>query len=178
MGKRNGAHSNFNWWKKDDADHLSLRGAKFLHGLSVEKPGLFVTPNILVREVMGYGHTPRMNSDEVEKMRTRYTAIRKILRKEFQQELLIEAGVGIRATTGSADVLVRALPKAVRKLTTAKNAVVEVDSLINMKDVPNTPELAPYRAMHHNQIKPLVRQLLSEEFQAQLKLPADLSSKK
>lgn len=177
MTKKNGKHNDFSFYKKEDADHLSLRMAKLLAAASHEKPGVFIAPNIAVREVMGYDHTPRIHSDEVDKMRTRYSAIRKILREKFKKDLLIETGVGVRATTGSSDLLVRSLTKSVKKLTTAKNEVVQVDGLIDMKDVPHTPELAPYRAMYTQQIKPLLKSLISPDFVASLKLPETAGKK-
>ena len=157
---------------KNDADPLSLRCADFLHWLSKKSPEIFVAPNVAVKAIMGYGHTPRIGSDEVIKLRQRYGTIRKILRKKHNQDLIIESGAGIRASVNSADVLVSSLPKYVTRLDRARTAVIQVDNLIDMKTVPNTPALAPYRNMHNLQIKPLIKELTKPSFMAMLALPS------
>ena len=157
---------------KDDAAPLSTRCADFLNWLCQKRPEIFVAPNIAVKAIMGYGHTPRLKSDEVDKLRTKYGTIRKILRAKYNRDLIVEAGAGIRASVDDADVLVSSLPKFVKKLDSARSAVVQVDNLIDMKKVPNTPELAAHRAMHEKQVKPLVKLLISPAFEAMLQLPA------
>jgi hypothetical protein len=149
---------------------LSARCAEFLVWLCAKSPKIFVSPNVAVRAIMGYGHTPRITSDEVKKLRSRYGTIRKILRSKYKMDLLVEAG-GIRATVDSADALQTSVPKAVKKLDSARTAVVAADALVDMKTVPNTPELAPYRAMHNQRVKPLVKLLMSSSFEEMLKLP-------
>lgn len=151
---------------------LSARCADFLDWLCQKRPEIFVAPNVAVKAIMGYRHMPRLKSDEVDKLRAHYGQIRKILRAKYNRDLIVEAGAGIRASVDSADVLVSSLPKFVKKLDSARSAVVQVDGLIDMKQVPNTPALAAHRAMHTQQVKPLIKLLISPSFEAMLQLPA------
>lgn len=157
---------------KDDAAPLSTRCADFLHWLCQKRPEVFVAPNIAVKAIMGYGHTPRLKSDEVDKLRSKYGTIRKVLRAKYNRDLIVEAGAGIRASVDDADVLVSSLPKFVKKLDSARSAVIQADNLIDMKKVPNTPELAAHRAWHDKQVKPLNKLLISPAFEAMLMLPS------
>lgn len=172
MPRRKKNEVDLSTYVKDDALPLSHRCADFLNWLCLKRPGVFAAPNIAVKAIMGYGHTPRLKSDEVDKLRTKYGTIRKVLRAKYNRDLIVESGVGIRASVDSADILVVNIPKAVTRLTSARNAVITTDSLIDMKTVPQTPALQPYRDMHNRQIKPLVKTLLSPAFEAQLALPA------
>lgn len=154
------------------ADPLTKRTADFLHWASVKYPGQFIGPNLVVKAIMGYGHTPRLDNDEVKRLRSRYGGIRETLRRIHKRDLLVEAGVGIRGSIDDADVLVNAMPKAMRKLDSAKVGVVKTEALIDMKNVPQTAVLAPYRAWHKESVSPILKLIASSDFERRLLPPA------
>jgi len=156
-------------YKPNDADNLTVRLADFFHWVSLKSPRIFVPANIACKAVMGYtDHTPQKGSEEVKRLRQRYGRVRAVLRKKYEQDLIVESGVGARATVDSADVMKKSEPRYVQKLDSARAALVAVDALIDVPSIPRTPEMLPFLLNHEKNVKPVVKQMMNPGFIAKL----------
>ncbi len=153
-------------------DPMSQRVAHFMDWSAKHHPGHYVPYNLILKAVMGYAKTPRLDSDEVERLRGKMQNVRKILLEKYSRTLDSQAGVGVRATTGSADVLVQALPKKMRQLLSAKNGVMQVAGLVDASQLPNTPEMKPWKEWLSRSVADVRKVIGSAEFERKLMPPA------
>lgn len=124
---------------------IPARAAAALDYVAENSPGTIVPYSILQQMVMGYKHQPRVGTDEVKKLQSKMTAVGKILHEKYGRGKHSIPGVGVRATHSSADRLVTEVPKKRTAARAAMNSLTKSMSAINIKDVPNTPELKEHR---------------------------------
>jgi len=158
-------------YKVNMADNLTVRLATFLVWLCGKKPHIFIAPNIACKAINGYKHTPQKGSDEVAKLRSRYGRVRAILRKTHKKDLIVEPGIGMRASVDDADVGIKSEPKYIKKFNSARAALVAVDSLVDWKKVPKTAENMPFILNHNKNVGPLLKEISTPTFLAKLLPP-------
>jgi hypothetical protein len=108
-------------------------------------PKKLVPYNILHQMVMGFAKASSQNSKDVESIRTKMTGATRILHEVYGRGKHSVPGVGVRATVDSAD---RLATEVVRKRGAAGAAVRSLTKsmgAIEIKEVPNTPELREHR---------------------------------
>ena len=111
---------------------LPKKIAEFLVWASKQEPKQFVSAAEVVRAV--YGVT-RVGKDQEDGIRRRLTGVNKILHDEFGCALVSQPGVGVRATIGDEDTARTALPKRMKRLDSARKAVVATAAIIDSKKI-------------------------------------------
>lgn len=152
------------------------RAANFLDWSAKNHPGTYVAYNELLRSINGYSKKPQLKSDEVERLRKNSHAIKKNLWDKYKREIVSLPGVGIRASTDDADVLTNVVPKRATRLQSAKNSFVQTVTNIDPTKIPNTPALKPHKDWLQKEIRDLVKQIGSAEFERKLLPPATLDA--
>lgn len=147
------------------------RGAEFLHWFAKKNPGVYVAYNELVQNINGYKRKPLLKSEEVEQMRKSMTAVKRLLFDKHEREIVSLPGVGIRASVDDADKLKNVVTKKAGRLQSARVSFVKTVSTIDQRTIPNTPELVPYKNWLNREVKDLMKQLSSAEFERKLLPP-------
>jgi hypothetical protein len=103
--------------------------------------------------VMGFAKQPRLNTDDVKKLRGKMTAAGKILHEKYGRGKHSVPGVGVRATFDDADRLTTEVPKKRTAARAAVNSLTKSMAAIDIKKVPNTPELKEHKDWYLNNSK-------------------------
>ena len=128
----------------------SRRVALIFDWYAIKNPYDFLNYNELLKCMEGYGHWPRLDNKEVERVRSLISSARGILDREYQhsdgvgtRSLITAADLGARATIDNADRLKHRLPvvgiateRQTRRLTREAEA-------IDPKSIPDTAEYGP-----------------------------------
>ena len=153
---------------------VGRRIAHLLDWAAVKLPGKWIPVHYVVRFMMGYDHTPRMANEEVQRVRKMCsTNVRRILEREYSRELLHQTGVGVRATVDSADVLKHKLPQRAARFNNARAALENTAARVDVKDLPNTKEMAPWKAWFEKSVMPVVKTLKAQGVETKLLPPGD-----
>lgn len=147
------------------------RAAHFLDFYATKNPGSFIAFNELLKAITGVGRTPQLKSQEVEHLRKSTTSIRRRLFEVHGREMISLPGVGVRASIGDADVLQNVMPKKSVRLQSARASFVKTAAGIDAAKIPNTPELAPLKAWFGHQIRDVMKQISSPDFERKLLPP-------
>lgn len=102
---------------------LTRRAAHFLDWLARQHPGEFVQYNVLYQAVLGIARVPRLDSDDVERLRMNLNRSKDILRKEYNRGMVRKKSVGVRATYSDEDRATNELPGQVTRMRSAKKMV-------------------------------------------------------
>ena len=156
---------------------LPQRGAHFLDWAAKNFPGQYVSYNMFLKAIMGFSKTPRIDGDAVEQLRGRMGRIREILKKNYGREVDSQRGVGARATVDDADTLKTSLPGKMKRLHSAKKAVVETVNLIDPANIPNTPDMKALKNWMVTDVRDIMKTLTSPSFEAKLLPPRPVDSK-
>ena len=148
------------------------RAAHFLDWKAQHNPGEFVPYNELLKNITGVARMPQLKSQEVEHLRKNAHAIRKNLFEKYNREMISMPGVGIRASIDDADVLKNVVPRKAGRLQSARLGFVKTVSNIDQKNIPDTPELRPLKGWLVREVKDLVKQIGSPEFERKLLPPS------
>lgn len=108
---------------------LVQRVAHFLKYARDVRPGEWIAANALTKYVSGYGRMPHSDSLEVAAVRSSISRARVIARSEYDAEIVVQTGMGIRMTIGDDDVAEYALPRRVTTLATARKSLAAVSEL-------------------------------------------------
>lgn len=170
MAKKNG-HYEINLKMSNSA-----RAAHYLSWKAVHEPGSFIAYNELLKTITGVGRMPQLKSEEVEHLRKNAHMIRKLLSDKYDREMVSLPGVGIRATVDDSDVLKNVVPRKASRLQSARNGFIKTVSRIDQKRIPDTVEMAPLKGWLQREVKELVKQISSSEFERRL-LPPSIGEK-
>jgi hypothetical protein len=157
---------------------LAYRGAHYLNWAADKFPGVYTPYNIMLQATQGYKRLPQLRNDEVDRLRNAIGRIREVLRRQYGRDLVPQTGVGVRATVDDADKLKNVLPGKVRRLKGAVKAVNDTAQAIDLSTVPNTPEMLPYKAWAGRELKDVIKQISSKEFDLKLLPPSTDPTKK
>jgi len=114
---------------------LTRRAAHFLDWLARKHPGEFVQYNVLFKCIMGFARTPRLDSEEVERMRRNLGRSKAILRREYERGMVRRRSVGVRATYSDEDRATNELPQQVNRMRSAKQAVQSTVDAIDPRKI-------------------------------------------
>lgn len=124
-------------YRTPTAERIPGRVAHLLDWAATHFPGVPVAWNIVLKAVMGYRATPRLDSEEVRALMKRSTAIRSVLMKHFGRGMKNAPGQGVRATIGADDLANTQLRDNMKRLASAKASVERTNEILDpaeMKD--------------------------------------------
>jgi PII-like signaling protein len=117
---------------------LTRRAAHFLDWLARKHPGEFVQYNVLYRCIMGFARTPRLDSEDVERLRRNLGRSKDILDREYNRGMVRKKSVGVRATCSDEDRATNELPAQVNRLRGAKQRVQRTYEAIDQRKITDT----------------------------------------
>jgi len=150
------------------------RAAQYLDWAAKNYPHQYTPYNLMCQALMGYDRTPKLKNAEVERLRNSSGRIRAILVEKFERDLVVQPGLGPRATVDDADKLKMVMPKKSARLASARAQFVNTANSIDPKQIPNSPELASLKDWFARSVKDVVKQIGSKEFEAKLLPPSTL----
>jgi hypothetical protein len=163
-------------YKPDMKMSLPQRAAHYLDWAAASYPGSYTPYNMLLKAIQGYAKTPRVDSDEVERLRRSLNgSVKGILRKQYTREVVTQPGYGIRATSDDLDMVKNSLTKKMVRLRGARNSVAQTVGMVDPANIPQTAEGKLWKDWYSRSAKDVVRQLTSPEFEKKLALPMDTS---
>jgi hypothetical protein len=148
------------------------RAAHFLDWAAVNYPYQYIQYNLLLKAIHGYKRLPRLDSEPVVHVKKGMTGIRKMLYKYHCRLSNTEPGLGVRALVDDTDNLRVALPKQTRRLFGSKLAVERTVGMIDIRRVPNTPELRHYKKWLKDDVIGILRALKGVSFDTRALPPA------
>lgn len=160
-------------YEPDKKASIAHRIAHFLDASAQEYPSQYAAYSLVAKAVLMLGRMPRQDSKEAGMVRRSMARVRQILQKDYRRELDTQVGIGVRATTDSADTLQTSMPKRMRRLESARVAVVQTAQLIDVSTLPNTPALAPWKKWMQKDVKEVLSLLTAPEFEQKLLPPAN-----
>lgn len=149
-------------------DSRAQRAAYYLDWCAAHFPHEYQPFNTIVQQINGRTSTPRMENDEVKNLRGAMHGVRLLLQSQYKRDLDIAAG-GARATVDDDDTASVVMPKKMKRLRSAKNAVLATNNLIDIAEI-KSPEL---RAYMKRSVSDIVKLVGSEEFDRKLLLPGE-----
>lgn len=147
-------------------DTRAQRIAFYLNWSATELPLQYQPFNVIVQAINNYSRLPRMDHNEVTSARGGLTSVRRIMQITYQRDLDVGGG-GVRATVSDEDAAGVVLPKKMKRLRSAKNAVVATHSLIDPAAVKD-PRI---RAYLNKSVRDVVKLIGSEDFDQKLLPP-------
>lgn len=150
---------------------LTQRAAHFLDWNAKVHPGQFTAYNEVVKIIQGYKRQPQLKSEEVEQLRKRMTSIKTVLFSVYKREVVSLPGVGVRAAYDDGDTLKNVVPAKAVRLQSARNNFIRTVSNVDQTKIANTPDMVPLKAWLNNEIKAVMKQISSAEFERKLLPP-------
>jgi len=169
--KRSGV-LNIDKYQNRSGGTLVERIAHYLNWAAEAYPKQFTPHHFVVKAIHGYERAPAPGSDQVKSLKGALQRVKKVLRESYGRELDSQIGYGIRATVDSTDVLTVALPKKMRRLSSAKTGVQETAALIDRSKVVSNAETAPYLKWYDRDITQVLKTIGSPDFEKRLQIPA------
>lgn len=147
-------------------DTRAQRIAYYLDWCASKLPLQYQPFNVVVQEINGYARLPRMDAEEVSTVRGSMHTIRRILQQKYERDLDVGGG-GARATISDEDAASVVLPKKMKRLRSAKNAVVTTHSLIDPAAIKD-PRIKAYLT---KSVREVIKLIGSEDFDRKLLPP-------
>lgn len=151
-------------YSPDPKLRLPERTAHFLDWAAKAYPKSYAPYNYVLKAIMGYDKTPRLDTEEVLRVRGNISRVRAILQEKYGRDLDTVAQVGVRATVDDADTLTVALPKKVRRLDAARQSVSKTAALIDPARLPTTADLAPWKRWLTTDVRTVLKTIEAPEF--------------
>jgi hypothetical protein len=177
MARKSNGILSFDTYKLDEKASTVERTANALDWAANHYPKQLVPYNILLKAIMGYGFLPRLNSSAVVDLRSTMSRVKKTLRIKYGKGLVSEPGAGVRATVDSADQLRTDVRRAASRHHSSGKALAAAASLVDMSEVPNTPENKKLIQWAKTGLKEQLAQIDSPEFKKLLEPIADADDK-
>jgi hypothetical protein len=136
--------SDVSQYEPDTTQSMTKRIAHFLDWAADNMPKEFLQYNVVLKAVMGYKHLPRLETKEVEFVRSAITRVRKVLLETYRRGTVTMPGVGVRATVDDSDMVVHDVTKKGKRVQSAVKSFTEAVNIVNPANIPKTPEMAPY----------------------------------
>ncbi len=161
-------------YKVQEKLRVPERMAHYLDWAAAKYPKAYTPYNFVLKAIMGFEKTPRLGSEDVDRLRGKITRTREILQELYGRDLDTQPGVGVRATVDDADTTTVALPKKVKRLAAASNSVKKTMDLIDPKKLPDTAEMAPWKKWLTTDVKTIVKTLSAPDFASRMLPPGVL----
>ena len=158
--------------KPDKQVPLMQRVAHLLDWAAKKAPGVVVPYNVIYKEINGLDQMPRMSNEEVQRLRTKFSGLRQLLRKMYKRDLKHVSGVGLRATVDDIDVVRTTTPQAVRRFNSAAEALKSNVALVNVAKLPEGSD----KSWFVRAVSPAVKALSSDDRLLKLLPPAPSAS--
>ena len=150
---------------------LTKRAAHCLDFTATNYPKQYIPWNWVYQAIQGFARTPRHDSEAVINLRMRGSAIRQACISLYKRTTDTHPGLGVRALVDDEDVVRYAMVKSTKRFISAKNALVQTASLVDVKKLPNTPEFQEFKNWHTKGILPILREVGSAAFDKRLSAP-------
>jgi hypothetical protein len=147
---------------------LTRRAAHFLDWLARKHPGQFVQYNVMYKSIMGFARTPRLDSEEVERMRKSLSRTKLILDRDYKRGMVRMPSVGVRATHSDEDRAVNELPAQVKRMHGAKQRVQRTVDAIDPRKITD----AKIRSWFKRDIGGVLRAMNQADFDVKALPPA------
>ncbi len=170
--RRNSGAITISGYQHDAKMSTPHRAAHYLDWAAQHYPKQYTPYNVLLKAIQGFSRMPQLKSAEVEQLRGCMQRVKYVLLTRYGREMDAQPGIGVRATVDSADALTVALPKKMRRLRSAKNAVIQTTDLIDPSTLPNTAEMKPWKEWFNRSVKDVRKMLSSAEFEQKLLPPS------
>jgi hypothetical protein len=154
---------------------LTARAAHCLDWAATNFPGQFIPYHHLLKAVDPAPRAYQLGSNKVENFRRSTAYIRKLLQKTYGREMITEPGVGVRATFSDTDALTVALPKKMSRFRAARRSLLTTTNLIDERNIPNTPELKPWKEWMRRSVTDVIRLVGSTNFEQKCLPPSTTS---
>lgn len=145
--------------------------AHFLDWCARKHEGISIALPVCAKVVFRRDRLPARNSDDVKAIRSAMQRTRAILVKIYARELDSDPAFGIRATSSASDILTTTVPKREKRMRTAQARLAETVDLIDVKELPDTIEMKPWKA-HLRGLHGLLRDMADPSFSSKLLPPA------
>jgi hypothetical protein len=140
----------------DNKMTMPQRMASCLNWCAEEYPYEVVSWRLLYQAVMGMAVLPSSRNAEVENLKSRSQAVKKLLHEQYGRGLVILPGLGVRASVDDFDrglhCVFRATKRAASAVAGAKREIEAVD----IRKIPETKETKGYRDWHRQNATPLL----------------------
>jgi len=153
----------FKGFKMDMTMSIPARGAMLLAWAADKSAGTIIPYNIMLKYIMGYDHTPRTSSEEVESLRRKISSMRPILQDKYKRDMRNVSGVGARATVDDLDVVKSSMPGNVRRVNSAHKALARNAELVRIDRLPSSGPDKQWRDWYSQSVSPAIKALRSDE---------------
>jgi hypothetical protein len=140
----------------DNKMTMPQRMAHCLNWCADDYPYEIVSWRILYQAVMGMAVLPSSRNADVENLKSRSQAVKKLLNERYGRGLVIVPGVGVRASVDDFDrgqnCVVRATKRAASAVAGAKREIEAVD----IRKIPDSPETKKYKDWHRQNATPML----------------------
>lgn len=147
---------------------IAQRVAHFLDWAVKYRPYEFIAYNELTREVLGYGHTPRPNHQDVKLVKGAVSRSKKILFEQYNRGQLSKRSVGVRATVNADDRVIKELTIKAENL---QRAAMQFDATAGAINPAEVQDADAKRWLTHG-VKQLRSTIADPSWQKQLTPPA------
>lgn len=127
-------------YEPDSTQSMTKRIAHFLDWAAANMPKEFLQYNVILKAVMGYKHLPRLETKEVEFVRSAITRVRKVLLEQYKRGTVSMVGVGVRATVDDADMVAFDVVKKGKRVQSAVKSFTDSVNIVNVAAIPRLPE--------------------------------------
>lgn len=128
----------------DQSLSLTHKIVEFLNWAALHRPHQILAYNLIWKAVTGEKRMHDLASKEADFVRSATSRARKILLQKYQRGMHSEKGLGIRATVDDADMVKTDLAVKGRRVQAAVGAFTASANVVNLKNIPNTPEMQRY----------------------------------
>jgi hypothetical protein len=159
---------------EDDNGELpswSHRIAFFLHWWAQKMPYDFIGYNEILKAVEKRSSLPRLDTKDVWALRDRLYGAKTVLRRDYKRDTVHLRGMGVRATVDDKDVLLNVAPRQTKVVERSIKRMADVDSMIDLKKVPDSPETRPFKNWYNRSVRGILKQIAAPEFTERLLPP-------
>lgn len=156
----------------DTGMSMPRRVAAFLDWWAEVHPYDFVGYHEITKAVMGYKKLPRLDTKEVESMKSVVGRAGGLLHEGYKRALVRKRGLGARASVDSADTIRHKAIERSRKVERGIVALAKLDEIIDLKSIPDTAENRPLKQWYQRDVRGIIKQLSTPEFLTKMLPPA------
>jgi len=147
------------------------RIAHFLDWWARKMPYDFVGYNEILKAVENRSAMPRMDSNDVEQLRSRMYGAKRKLRAAYGRDTVMMRSVGVRATVDDKDVLLNIAPKQTVAVERSIKRLAETDAMIDLRNVEDSNETRAHKRWYNRSVRGILKQIAAPEFTDKLLPP-------
>jgi len=170
-------HRNIDAFPLDTGLTKPQRAAAFLDWWATKHPFDFAAYNEILKAIEGYARLPRMDTEEVEGVRSIVGRAADILHEKYRRGLVRQRGLGARATVDSLDAIRHKAVDKARKIERDIVGLSKIDEIVDLKSIPDTAENRPLKNWYQRDVKGILKQIASPEYRAKMLPPSEKDAK-